>query len=498
MITALRSFARYVSATSRARLALVVAAGLLLSGCLAYAFTPLESPRDVLAVNEWGAGRPDSSWITAFATGRQWWYKCKPNAFASGRSRELSTELRLPRAEIRQTTRKVLPIRGIGYDALLGGITAIRSLGQPDVVIDLALIVRLQEMALLGMLALMPVVPFSAYGRFRKPSTFALYCAATVVVFSVWPTEPRYLVNGIIDSALANALSLACAASLFFIVNDLEVRSPVAIGRLCIGSLVLGYCPLIRGEFIFIIGFAIAVLTLVASLKDRHRLPRLAICIAIVVTPAVTYGLANQAIFGHFVPLRMQSGQNLVEPIGQYPNDYGIEYDDQWAEDFLRANGIKYKSFEADQFMTDQYVRLVRENPGMFVGHFLSRLAYFRDFFRLPLYPVLLFAGLAGVIWGMVRNNEFAAFAQPFVLLVGFVLFCGWTNQLPRLITPIHFLANISMCFLCVYFGYSPLAGQMVAIVLRRPREISDEAVQSTTDRVGAEASGRLDIGPSA
>jgi hypothetical protein len=207
---------------------------------------------------------------------------------------------------------------------------------------------------------------------------------------------------------------------------------------------------MVRGEFLIVYGFVLMFLAVV-TLRERKAWKGLAVVLALLLLFPIANGLVNKTVFGHFVPFRMQSGQNLYEPIGQYPNPYGIEYRDEWIGDYLGEHGIEYISFEADRFLTGKYLEALRESPGLFFSNFHKRLRYFSgelglwlDVWTIPL--VLLLAGFLAF-----RDDRFVRVAIPLVMAIGYLLLFAWLNRLLRMVTPAHFLVDVFFCFAAVY-----------------------------------------------
>jgi hypothetical protein len=153
----------------------------------------------------------------------------------------------------------------------------------------------------------------------------------------------------------------------------------------------------------------------------------------------------------------MQSGQNLFEPIGQYPNPYGIQYSDQWVAEYLNDMGIEYLSFEADRTLTREYFQILFNNPGLFLRNFKNRLEFFGSYFsiwsskRFPINVLTISGCLLTILILSWKHNRFLILGIPLLLAINYLIFFGWVNQLPRLIAPIHFLINIGGTFLMTF-----------------------------------------------
>ena len=425
---------------------LVIAINLVATVVLSVVFTQFVAPETTLSFNSWGAGTPTSSGIAAFATAGPWWRVHEPEAIVTTPSNGIEPLVEVPRSELRVTKRSALPLRGVGYDAFLGAITFVRSLFSDRLVFDYALMLRVQQAMLLLALAILPVALYLAVPDRRSPHLFTAYNVAYIAVLLAWPNRSKFLTEGIIDSAIANALSLLAVAALVVVARAAGSRSRPALAALIGASLLLGFCPLVRGEFLPALALAHLFLIAVTAARDRAAALLVAASLAIAVAPTIAHAAINHAVFGHFTS-RVQTGQNLFEPIGQYPNPYGIEYSDVWFEAHVRALGHDYPSFEADAYATRRYTEILRERPALLFSNFAGRLGEMRRFYKVPLHVVTLALALILAVWLSIRHARLVPIFLPLVLLVGFAGFLGWTHDLTRATTPIHFLWNAFLCF---------------------------------------------------
>ncbi len=412
---------------------------------IAASFTTVRTPAEILAEGSWGAGPPSSTWATAFATGHPWWYRVRPEGFVANQSGGWVHEVRVPRDQIRPTHRLVRPIRSIGYSAVVGAVVWVRSVGSTDVVFDWPFVLRFQQALLVATIAAIPFFLLVAVPPDRRLAFLTSYNVCSIVVLNLLPNDARFVVDGLIDSALAVPFALLGAGAFALAFRHIErptIRSITVAGA---ASLFLGFCPLVRGELLppilAVYAFAGAVLVVTA----RRRLAWLALCAALTLAPIVAYGALNKAVFGRFVPLRMQDGQNLLQPIGQYPNPYGIVWKDEWFERFVAVRGIDYQTCEADDLGRAAYFSILRENPRLFVENFFNRMAHFSKYFDLPISLATLLVLVAGCWLACVRDDRRLAFAVPAVLVVGYLVFFAWTNSDPRPVAPAHYLANAAI-----------------------------------------------------
>lgn len=462
--------------------------GFILAAVVAVAFssallTPFRSPGDVLAERTWGIGRTPTSVMTGIARGRPWWHRHMPSGFVRGADGTAQPVVRLAPSDIVELDVVVtVPYRSIGYDAILGGVIALRSFGTSDLVYDWWSIIRFQQAALVVAL----LCPLLAVVSLARPRNRALVAAAFAVAFAFLllqrPFENAWLIDGIIDSALAAPAALlavpliACVAGL----STMRLRRAVWMSASC--GLALGLLTMIRGELaiVFLIGLGIVALwecrlrspvdaadevTLPPSFRSRLRpLAPVVACIACLLSVPTAYGLMNVAIHGHFVPFRLQSGQNLVEPVGEFPNPWGIEYSDEWMIEYLRSKEIDYISFEADSVLTRQYFGMVAQEPMLFIRNAVARLDRLPDSLAfdwigpVSLPVLLLFAILLGR-----RFPRSRAALVPLVLALGLVAFHAWFGSPGRALAPVRFLMVAAVCA-----GIATLAGGMADAWRRR------------------------------
>jgi hypothetical protein len=243
---------------------------------------------------------------------------------------------------------------------------------------------------------------------------------------------------------------LAILAIVAFVTINRALDGPMPKRSWLLGltGLFLSACTLVRGEFLFIF---LIVLFLMLLLRGGHSIKSIGLITLLLLSLPLVYGLINLYLFGDFIPLRLQSGQNLFEPIGQFANPYGIKYSDEWLDRYLRARGLTYASPAADEYLTRQYLILLSENPLLFLRNLLTRLELFSEYFRLPLAGWSLIA-LTTSMGLMVRRERTSLYPViPWLLALAYILFFAWTNSLLRLISPAHFLINATLTFWLTY-----------------------------------------------
>jgi hypothetical protein len=417
------------------------------TAAVALVLTSFHPPAETLASSSWGAGTPTSSGASAFATFRPWWREVKPDAVVVTEAGGIEPRVDVDRDDLKTTRHLRPPLRGVGYDMFLGAVVFWRSLFSPSLVFDWALVLRLQQALLVAALLSLPVALWFALPDRRTRYLLAVYPVFALLVTLAWPNRPKFVVEGIVDSAISSPLALFAVGAYAVVWRAAASRRKWALASLVAASLLLGYAPLVRGELAAALGLTHLFLLAVAVARSRASIAPRLVSVAIAALPTVAASAVNDAVFGHFT-LRMQAAQNLFEPIGQYPNPYGIEYSDVWFESHVRALGYDYPSFEADDYARGRYGEILRERPGLLWSNFTSRLATMRGFFKLPLHAATLGLSLAVALWVSVRRPRLVPVFVPLVLAIGLAIFLAWTHDLPRAIVPIHYLANAFLAFL--------------------------------------------------
>src|SRR4051812_19796386 len=192
---------------------------------LALSFTRFEPVESVLAQDTWGYGDPSSTWVTAFATGRPWWNRYRPEALVREPDGGFRAVVAVPRDRVRQTHELVVPRRGIAYSAMLGAVTWARGLGSPDLVFDWALVLRLQHAFLIAAVAVFPLFLMPALATGRAVGFLVRFVGCSAVVLAAYPNTSAFVTDGIIDSAVAAPLALLSAGALAVAMRSLGRRT---------------------------------------------------------------------------------------------------------------------------------------------------------------------------------------------------------------------------------------------------------------------------------
>ena len=87
------------------------------------------------------------------------------------------------------------------------------------------------------------------------------------------------------------------------------------------------------------------------------------------------WGLRNQRVTGQFQLTTTAGGMALYQSVGQFPNPYGIVFDDQMMADSARAAGFEgLDDPAASRYFTRRFLAIAHENPGLLIGNMLQRI----------------------------------------------------------------------------------------------------------------------------
>jgi hypothetical protein len=137
---------------------------------------------------------------------------------------------------------------------------------------------------------------------------------------------------------------------------------------------VLGIACLLRPDSLLLPSF----LLVAALVQPRARL-RAALGVGVLTAAALLvllpWGLRNQRVNGAFQLTTSAGGMALYQSIGQFPNPYGLVFDDAAMADSARAAGFEgFDDPGASRYFTRRFLDIVRDNPGLVVGHMLQRV----------------------------------------------------------------------------------------------------------------------------
>jgi len=172
-------------------------------------------------------------------------------------------------------------------------------------------------------------------------------------------------------SRVADALMFSFLLSVFALwVRGLDTRRwPwfVAAGAL------LGLACLFRPDYLLLPSFLfLGALVLVPWRTALWSTALLGACAFLVLVP---WGLRNERAHGEFNVTTHAGGMALYQGIGQFPNPYGIVFDDERMQREAQAAGFEgIDDPRADDWFRARWRTIARENPGLLAVNALKRI----------------------------------------------------------------------------------------------------------------------------
>ncbi len=176
----------------------------------------------------------------------------------------------------------------------------------------------------------------------------------------------------LVTSQVADALVPPCYVALFALyVRGLETRR---LAWFVAAGAVLGIACLLRPDSLLLPPFL-----LVGALVQPHGRWRGALGVAALAAAAflvlLPWGLRNRRVTGSFQLTTSAGGMSLFQSIGQFPNPYGIVFDDGVMADSARAAGFEgLDDPAASRYFTRRTLQIVRQSPMLMLGHAVQRL----------------------------------------------------------------------------------------------------------------------------
>jgi hypothetical protein len=193
-----------------------------------------------------------------------------------------------------------------------------------------------------------------------RVGAIAAWCAALFL-----PTA--YLVT----SRVADSLMPAFMIGIFALyLRALDSRK---LAHFALAGAVLGVACLFRPDYLLYPTFLLV--GALVMLPWRIALGGSLVLLLATLVVLVPWGLRNQRLDGVFNVTTHAGGMALYQGIGQFPNPYGIVFDDDRMDAELRAAGFEgLDDPRADAWFRQRYMAIVRENPGLILGHALRRI----------------------------------------------------------------------------------------------------------------------------
>ena len=206
------------------------------------------------------------------------------------------------------------------------------------------------------------VLLFHVGRRFGGPRVglFAAWCAALFLPLA-------YLVTSRVADALMPAFLLGVFALWLRALDTRRLAWFAATGT------ALGVACLFRPDYLLLPSFLL--IGALITVPWRSALVGsfvIGLCAFFVLVP---WGLRNQRAHGDFNVTTHAGGMALYQGIGQFPNPYGIVFDDDVLRVQAQAAGFDgLDDPRADRWFRQRYVAILRENPGLILANALRRI----------------------------------------------------------------------------------------------------------------------------
>ena len=206
------------------------------------------------------------------------------------------------------------------------------------------------------------VLLFFVGRRFGGPRVglWAAWCAALFLPLA-------YLVT----SRVADALMPAFLLGVFALwIEGLDSRKPAWFAA---AGALLGLACLFRPDYLLLPSFLLV--GALVTLPWRTALWSTALLGACAFVVLVPWGLRNQRLHGDFNVTTHAGGMALYQGIGQFPNPYGIVFDDNRLQEQAQQAGFEgIDDPRADRWFRSRYAQIVRENPGLIARNAIKRI----------------------------------------------------------------------------------------------------------------------------
>jgi 4-amino-4-deoxy-L-arabinose transferase-like glycosyltransferase len=172
-------------------------------------------------------------------------------------------------------------------------------------------------------------------------------------------------------SRVADALMFSLLLSVFALwVRGLDTRR--AAWFAAAGGL-LGVACLFRPDYLLLPSFLfLGALVMVPWRTALWSTALLGVCAFVVLIP---WGLRNERTNGEFNVTTHAGGMALYQGIGQFPNPYGIVFDDDRMQAEAQAAGFEgIDDPRADDWFRARWKKIARENPGLLAVNAVKRI----------------------------------------------------------------------------------------------------------------------------
>jgi 4-amino-4-deoxy-L-arabinose transferase-like glycosyltransferase len=210
--------------------------------------------------------------------------------------------------------------------------------------------------------ALACVLLFFVGRRFggSRVGLFAAFCAALFPPLA-------YLVTSRVADALMPAFVLAVFA---LWLRGLDTRKAAWFA---LSGAALGLACLFRPDMLLFPTFLF--LGALVTVPLRTALWSTALVAACAFVVLVPWGLRNEHVHGDFNVTTHAGGMALYQGIGQFPNPYGIVFDDDRLQRQAQAAGFEgIDDPRADRWFKARFLQIARENPGLLAVNAVKRV----------------------------------------------------------------------------------------------------------------------------
>lgn len=189
---------------------------------------------------------------------------------------------------------------------------------------------------------------------------FAAFCAALFPPLA-------YLVTSRVADSLMPAFVLAVFA---LWLRGIDTRKPLWFA---LAGTALGLACLFRPDMLLFPSFLF--LGALVSIPLRTALWSTALVGACAFVVLIPWGLRNEHVHGDFNVATHAGGMALYQGIGQFPNPYGIVFDDERLQRQAQAAGFEgIDDPRADRWFKSQFMEIARENPGLLAANAVKRI----------------------------------------------------------------------------------------------------------------------------
>jgi hypothetical protein len=187
------------------------------------------------------------------------------------------------------------------------------------------------------------------------------------VAYAVFPPL-AYLVTSRVADALMPGFYVVILALL---VRGLATRRLLWYAA---AGVMLGLACLLRPDNLLLPSFLLVGALLMPRDRGWAALG-IAVLTGVTLLVLLPWGLYNQRVSGTFQLTSTAGGMSLYQSIGQFPNPYGVIFEDAAMADSARAAGFRgVEDPAANRYFARRFMTIARQNPGLLIGHMMRRV----------------------------------------------------------------------------------------------------------------------------